>query len=165
MIEQPLRPHVVIATPEHIEHPDDSCYTEELRRMAKDNSVDLTIKYRPSQPELARIYSQAMALVFVPFMEAFGLVALEAMACGTPVIGVKEGGIRESVIDGVTGILVDRDASQIAAAITQLQQHKETRDEMSKRAVEHVRARWTWERTVDRYEDEVRKLLSSRGRL
>jgi glycosyltransferase involved in cell wall biosynthesis len=163
MIEKDLRPHVVIATTEHIEHPEDSCYTEELRCMAKDYSVDLTFRYRPSQPELSRLYSQAMALVFVPIMEAFGLVALEAMAAGTPVIGVKEAGIRESVIDGVTGILVDRDASQIAAAITQLQQHKETRDEMSKRAVEHVRARWTWERTVDRYEDEVRKLLSSRG--
>lgn len=165
LIERTQRPRVVIATPEHIECQDDSCYSEELRCMAKDTSVDLTIKYRPSQLELAGLYSQAMALVFVPIMEPFGLVAIEAMACGTPVIGVKEAGIRESVIDGLTGILVDRDASQIAAAITQLQQHTETRDQMSKRGVEHVRAHWTWERTVDCYEEEVRKLLSSHGRL
>jgi len=165
MIARSQRPPVVIATPERLDRPDDSRYSEELRCLAKNSDVDLTIKYRPSQQELATLYSQAMALVFVPIMEPFGLVAVEAMACGTPVIGVKEGGIRESVIDGVTGILVDRDASQIAAAITQLQQHKETRDEMSKRAVEHVRAQWTWERTIDRYEDEVRKLLSRQGHL
>lgn len=165
LIEQPQRPRVVLATPEDIDSLADPNYCEELIRLAKDRDVDLAVRYRPSQPELARLYSQAMVLVFVPIMEPFGLVALEAMACGTPVIGVKEAGIRESVIDGITGILVDRDAFQIAAAITQLQQHKETRDEMSKRAVEHVRAHWTWERSADRYEEEVRKLLSSRGHL
>ncbi len=162
LIERTQRPRVVIATPEHIERSEDPCYSEELRCMAKDNSVDLTIKYRPSQQELACLYSQALALVLVSTMEPFGLVAIEAMASGTPVIGIKEAAIRESVIDGVTGILVDRDAGQIAAAIAELQQHRERRAEMSRRAVEHVRAHWTWERTVERYEDEVWKTLNPR---
>ena len=163
LIERTQRPRVVIATPEHIGHLEDSSYSEELTRLAKDRAVDLTVRYRPSQLELAGLYSQALALVFVPIMEPFGLVAIEAMASGTPVIGVKEGAIRESVIDGATGILVDRDADQIAAAITQLQQHKETRAEMSRQAVEHVRAHWTWECTVKRYEEEVRKVLNTRA--
>ena len=161
LIERTQRPHVVIATPEHIEKLQDPGYSDELRCIAKDNNVDLTIKYRPSERELAGLYSQALAVVVVSIMEPFGLVAIEAMASGTPVIGIKEGAIRESVIDGVTGILVDRDADQIAAAITQLQQQKETRAEMSRQAVEHVRAHWTWERTIECYEEEVRKLLST----
>jgi glycosyltransferase involved in cell wall biosynthesis len=161
LIERTQRPHVVIATPEHIEKLQDPGYSDELRYMAKDNNVDLTIKYRPSERELAGLYSQALAVVVVSIMEPFGLVAIEAMASGTPVIGIKEGAIRESVIDGATGILVDRDAGQIAAAITQLQQHKETRAKMSRQAVEHVRAHWTWEHTVKRYEEEVQKLLNS----
>ena len=163
LIERAQRPRVVIATPEHIERLEDPCYSEELVRMAKDRDVDLTVRYRPSQLELAGLYSQTLALVLVPIMEPFGLVAIEAMASGTPVIGIKEAAIRESVIDGTTGILVDRDVDQIAAAITQLQQHKETRAEMSRQAVEHVRAHWTWERTVKRYEEEVRKVLNTRA--
>ncbi len=162
-IERTQRPHVVIATPEHIERLEDPCYSEELVRMAKDRDVDLTVRYRPSQLELAGLYSQTLALVLVPIMEPFGLVAIEAMASGTPVIGIKEAAIRESVIDGVTGILVDRDADQIAAAIIQLQQHKEMRAEMSRQAIEHVRAHWTWECTVKRYEEEVRKVLNTRA--
>jgi len=161
LIERTQRPRVVIATPEHIERLEDSCYSEELVRMAKDRDVDLTVRYRPSQLELAGLYSQTLALVLVPIMEPFGLVAIEAMASGTPVIGIKEAAIRESVIDGATGILVDRDAEQIAAAIIQLQQHKETRAEMSRQAVEHVRAHRTWECTVKRYEEEVRKVLNT----
>ena len=163
LIERTQRPRVVIATPEHIERSEDRCYGKELVRLAKDRDVDLTVRYRPSQLELASLYSQALALVFVPIMEPFGLVAIEAMASGTPVIGIKEAAIRESVIDGATGILVDRDADQIAAAIIQLQQHKETRAEMSRQAIEHVRAHWTWERTVKRYEDEVWKTLNTRA--
>jgi glycosyltransferase involved in cell wall biosynthesis len=131
--------------------------------MAKDCDVDLTVRYRPSQLELVSLYGQALAVVFVPIMEPFGLVAIEAMASGTPVIGIKEAAVRESVIDGVTGILVDRDASQIAAAIIRLQQRKETRAEMGRQAIEHVRAHWTWERTIERYEEEVRKMLNARA--
>jgi glycosyltransferase involved in cell wall biosynthesis len=163
LIERTQRPRVVIATPEHIERLEDPCYSEELVRMAKDRDVDLTVRYRPSQLELAGLYSQTLALVLVPIMEPFGLVAIEAMASGTPVIGIKEAAIRESVIDGATGILVDRDADQIAAAITQLQRHKETRAAMSRQAVEHVRAHWTWECAVKRYEEEVRKALNTRA--
>lgn len=162
LIERAQRPRVVIATPEQIDHSVDPGYIEELIRMAKDRDVDLTVRYRPNQIELATLYSQALALVFVPIMEPFGLVAIEAMASGTPVIGIKEGAIRESVIDGATGILVDRDAAQIAAAIIRLQQHKETRSEMSRQAVEYVRTHWTWDCTVKRYEEEVRKLLNTR---
>ena len=163
LIERTQRPRVVIATAEHIERLEDPYYTEELIRLAKDRDVDLAVRYRPSQLELASLYSQALALVFVPIMEPFGLVAIEAMASGTPVIGIKEAAIRESVIDGVTGILVDRDAGQIAAAIIQLQQHTETRTEMSRQAVERARAHWTWECTVKRYEEEVRKALNTRA--
>jgi glycosyltransferase involved in cell wall biosynthesis len=160
LIERTQRPRLVIATPEHIEGLEDPCYSEELIQLAKDRDVDLTVRYRPSQMELAGLYSRTLALILVPIMEPFGLVAIEAMASGTPVIGIKEGAIRESVIDGATGILVDRDADQIAAAITQLQQHKEVRAEMSKQAIEHVRAHWTWECTVTRYEEGVQELLN-----
>jgi glycosyltransferase involved in cell wall biosynthesis len=105
------------------------------------------------------LYNQAIALIFVPIMEPFGLVAIEAMACGTPVIGVNEAGIRESVVDGVTGTLVDRDAGQIAAAIIRFMNDSALRTAMGNQAVEYVRQRWTWEQAADRYECAVQRLL------
>ncbi|BCA56280.1 hypothetical protein W02_34200 [Nitrospira sp. KM1] len=158
-IKRPHRPHMVIATPECDEHLADSEYRDELARSAKNLDVDLRIRYRPGEHELSQLYRQALALVFVPIMEPFGLVALEAMACGTPVIGVKEAGIREFIIDGVTGMLIDREVPQIAAAIRTLQHHARLRSEMGRQGAEVVRAHWTWERAADRYEQMGRRAL------
>jgi glycosyltransferase involved in cell wall biosynthesis len=62
-------------------------------------------------------YNRAKATVCANVLEPFGLVPLESMACGTPVIAVREGGLRESVRDGETGYLVDRDETALGAAI------------------------------------------------
>jgi len=55
----------------------------------------------------ARLYKSAEAVVYIPRDEDFGLVPVEAQAAGTPVIGVREGGLVESVINGKTGVLLD----------------------------------------------------------
>jgi glycosyltransferase involved in cell wall biosynthesis len=154
-----LRPRVVIATPEHVENMDDPVYRDELVCSAESKGVSLVVKHRASQQELVQLYRQALALVFLPVMEPLGLVALEAMACGTPVIGVKEAGVRESVLDRVTGILVEREASQVARAIVRLQQEPSMRQELSRQACEHVRGNWTWAHTIERYLAEVGKLI------
>lgn len=162
LIDPGLRPRVVIATPEHVNGMDDPSYVAALVRSAESKGVNLVVKHRVSQQELVALYRQALALLFLPVMEPFGLVALEAMACGAPVIGIKEAGIRESVLDGVTGILVGREAVQVARAIVQLQREPLMRQELSRRAIEHVRGGWTWAHTIDCYIGEVTKLLASR---
>ena len=159
MIDWTVRPRVVIATPESKDYLKDRTYGARIEKLAKDKGVALEIWYRPSQHELARLYNRALALIFVPIMEPFGLVAIEAMACGTPVIGVREAGIRESVVDGVSGILVDRDPGEIAEAIRRLMDSQNLRASISKQAVEYVHRRWTWQQAADRYEEEVGKLL------
>ncbi len=164
MIEPSHRPRLIVTTPEDAKRLAEPSYAQWLMRLAQDKGVHLDIRMNPSQMELVRLYNQAIAIVFVPIMEPFGLVPLEAMACGTPVIGVREAGVRESVIDGVTGVLVERNISQIAAAIDYLQQHGDVRTKMSRQAVEHIQTQWTWERTIDRYEDEVRGVLSMSAR-
>ncbi len=164
MIESSHRPRLIVTTPEDAKRLEDSSYAQWLMRLAQEKGVHLDIRMNPSQAELLRLYNQAIAIVFVPIMEPFGLVPLEAMACGTPAIGVREAGVRESVIDGVTGVLVERDISQIAAAIDYLQQHGDVRAKMCRHAVEYIQTQWTWERTIDRYEDEVRGVLSMSAR-
>ena len=60
-----------------------------------------------SDEELEKLYAGAKALIFSALDEDFGMVPVEAMAEGTPVIGLAQGGVRETVVDGVTGVLFD----------------------------------------------------------
>ena len=158
-IHQSRRPQVVIATPTSATRHEDYAYFSRITEMAKAIGVDLTLRCKPSEAELVALYNQSLMLVFVPTMEPFGLVALEAMACGTPVIGVREGGIRESVLDGHSGILVDRDSSELAQAIERLVLNPDLRSRLGEQAGVYVRNEWTWSRSIDRYEREVEKLL------
>ncbi len=162
-IHQSRRPQVVIATPEPPTHQEDPDYVARVIEMAKAAGVDLSIRRNPSEADLVALYNQSLMLVFVPIMEPFGLVALEAMACGTPVIGVREGGVRESVRDGQTGILVDRDSTELAQAIDRLVQNPDLRSRLGQQAGAYVRSEWTWARSIDCYEQEVEKLLTGRN--
>lgn len=71
---------------------------------------------------LATLTGQAIAVLYVSRDEDFGMSAVESMAAGKPVIGVAEGGLRESIVDGQTGILLppDPSAEAIAAAVGRL---------------------------------------------
>lgn len=160
-IEESHRPRLIVTTPENADRLEDPAYGAWLDRLANEKGVDLQIRMNPRQSELVELYNRAMVMVFVPVMEPFGLVALESMACGTPVIGVREAGVRESVVDGVNGILVGRDPEEIAAAIDCLQERDDVRTRMAEKGVEYVRTEWTWQRTVDCYEAEVRRVLDA----
>jgi glycosyltransferase involved in cell wall biosynthesis len=73
---------------------------------------------RVTDDELARLYRRALALV-VPNVEEFGIAAVEAQAAGRPVVGVEAGGLKETVIPGVTGVLVpDGDVDALAEALS-----------------------------------------------
>ncbi len=73
-----------------------------------------------SDARLADLYSRCIALV-VPNIEEFGIAAVEAQAAGRPVVAVNRGGVRETVVDGVTGALVDgEDAAALAAPLYDL---------------------------------------------
>ena len=79
-----------------------------LERLARDLGVTLTIRQVLDDAEMLSLYNRAAAFVYTPIMEPWGLAAVEAMACGAPVVAVREGGLRESVQDGVTGLLTPR---------------------------------------------------------
>ena len=158
-IHRSRRPQVVIATPTSATQHEDYEYFACITEMAKAAGVDLIIRCKPSEAELVALYNKALMLVFMPIMEPFGLVALEAMACGTPVIGVREGGVRESVLDGQSGILVDRDSTELAEAIDHLVQNPDLRNRLGQQAGVYVRSQWTWALSIDRYEKEIEKLL------
>jgi glycosyltransferase involved in cell wall biosynthesis len=77
-----------------------------LRRLAEAAPVPVTMEVRPSRERLRQLYWGARALLF-PAHEDFGIIPVEAQACGTPVIGLRRGGLLETVVEGETGFLVD----------------------------------------------------------
>ena len=77
-----------------------------LRRLAHAAAVPVTFHAPPTRQRLRQLYWGACALLF-PAHEDFGIIPVEAQACGTPVVGLRRGGLLETVVDGETGVLVD----------------------------------------------------------
>lgn len=98
--------------------------------------------------ELAEIYNKSKVLVALNHNEPFGLIPLEAMACGTPVIAVREGGYKESIVDKKTGFLISRDSRELYIKITRIIKDDKLRMRMSRNARENILQNWTWDRTV-----------------
>ncbi|MDO3700853.1 glycosyltransferase [Micromonospora sp. C28SCA-DRY-2] len=88
-----------------------------LRRLAERVRVPVTVEVMPSMERLRQLYWGARALLF-PVHEDFGIIPVEAQACGTPVIGINRGGLLETVVDGETGFLIDSTAPDRFAALT-----------------------------------------------
>jgi D-inositol-3-phosphate glycosyltransferase len=109
------------------------------------------VRFEPPCPqrELASWY-RAATLVLVPsHSESFGLVALEAQACGTPVVAAAVGGLRTAVSDGVSGMLVaGHDPADYAASISALLDDPGILTGFSRGAVEHASA-FDWGATAD----------------
>lgn len=100
--------------------PGDERYLESLHDIAREVGVEGRVRHIGSvgRPELARLLDAADVVVVPSRSESFGLVPLEAAACGTPVVAARVGGLLESVVDGETGVLVDgRDPREWAEAV------------------------------------------------
>jgi phosphoheptose isomerase len=99
---------------------------------------------------LKYFYSAADVFVTTPWYEPFGMTPLEAMACGTPVIGANVGGIKYSVRDGETGYLVPpRDPSALAERLAFLSAHPVYLARLSRRASMRVNTQFTWRKIVN----------------
>lgn len=119
-----------------------------LVRLADELGISDRVTFLPpqSRSELARLF-QAADVVGVPsYSESFGLVAVEAQACGTPVVAAAVGGLPVAVRDGVSGTLVSgHDVDRWAGAIDEVLRLDGA---MSRSAVEHA-ATFSWDNTVD----------------
>ena len=113
-----------------------------------------------SRSELADWY-RASDLVCVPsYSESFGLVALEAQACGTPVVATAVGGLRTAVADGISGLLVDgHDPRAWSATISRLLLEPEKRLLLSMGAIEHA-SHFGWDSTARGILDVYDQVLS-----
>jgi D-inositol-3-phosphate glycosyltransferase len=118
------------------------------------SALGLTDRVRfvaPQPHHLLSTYYRAADVCIVPSRsESFGLVALEAAACGTPVVAAAVGGLLTLVDDGVTGFLIDnRDPQEFAFAIRGILDSPEVAESMSSAAAT-LASRYTWSTTAAR---------------
>ena len=103
--------------------------------------------------ELAAYYAACDVFVTTPWYEPFGITPLEAMASARPVIGSDVGGIRYSVVDGVTGFLVPpRDPAALADRLVQLHDDPPLARAMGRAGARRVRTHFTWDRVAEELE-------------
>ena len=116
-----------------------------MRQQVAALGLEKRVRFLRAQPQrrLRLFYAAAAATVMPSYYESFGMVALEAMACGSPVVASRVGGLTTTVQDGVTGRLVpEADPAALAAAITGLLEGPEGRrlgQQATRWAAEH---RW-----------------------
>ncbi|HEY0492303.1 MAG TPA: glycosyltransferase [Candidatus Dormibacteraeota bacterium] len=123
-----------------------------LENLARSLGVAEQVRFVGSvdQPTLATYLNLASVCVVPSYSESFGLVALEAEACGTPVVAARVGGLPTIVKDGLTGFtLVSRDPARYADRIARLLSDEELRRCFSRRS-RLVATQFTWQATVDK---------------
>jgi glycosyltransferase involved in cell wall biosynthesis len=136
-------------------------YKTSMGELARSLGVDLRIQLTISDSELVAILNKASLLLYTSRLEPFGLAPLEANACGLPVVGIAEGGIRETVRDGVNGFLVDPEPEIIARAANQLLQDPVLARQMGEQAVTYVQQTWNLAASIDRLETNLVQVVTS----
>jgi glycosyltransferase involved in cell wall biosynthesis len=150
------RPEFVIVTDQGNIH-----WKNYLQRLAEKLNVKFKILTLISDDELVKLYNKAIMVVYAPYSEPFGLVPLEAMSCGTPVVGVRDGGVKESIVDTKTGILTDRDEIAFSKEVMRLILDKEKRENMAEESIETVERFWTLDKSGERILDHLNQSIEN----
>lgn len=107
-------------------------------------------------------YSAADIFVTTPWYEPFGITPVEAMACGTPVVGSNVGGIKFTVRDGETGYLVSpKDPAAIAERVAHLYQHPKLLNVFRRQAIQRANDLFTWQKVTNSIADLYEEVLSA----
>ena len=122
-----------------------------LRQLAAAEGIEDRVIFtgRRSREFLKLYYSAADIFITTPWYEPFGITPLEAMACGTPVVGADVGGIRYSVADGETGALVPpNDPDALAARLADLYSDPARLKALGRNAIRRVHGQFTWQKVA-----------------
>jgi len=134
-----------------------------LQGIARELEVDdiVTFTGRRQRDRLRAYYCAANVFVTTPWYEPFGITPLEAMACGTPVIGSAVGGIQYSVVDGLTGYLVPpNDPRALAEHLLYLQTHPALSRALGLAGVRRAQAMFTWDQVAEQLSQAYRDLVA-----
>lgn len=135
-----------------------------LADLAAELGIADRVTFIPPQPSarLAQVYRAADVVAVPSYSESFGLVAIEAQACGTPVLAADVGGLGTAVADGSTGILVDgHGVAEWSNALEKMLADPRRLEEMGTAARGHAE-RFSWDRTADGLLDSYGRAIKSK---
>ncbi len=147
LIPADIRPPLKLVS--NVADPAEQAYIEAL---ARQKGVAVEVLSRLGFEELVKLYNRARLCVYSPVLEPFGLVPLEAMACGTPVVGVREGGVAETVVHEQAGLLTPRHPARFAAAVQRLLTDAGLAAAYGQNARQIVLDRWNWDTATEELE-------------
>jgi glycosyltransferase involved in cell wall biosynthesis len=127
-------------------------YLAELEQLAHALGVTFEPKLRITDNELITLLNRATVLAYAPRLEPFGFAPLEANACELPVVTVAEGGVRETVLDGMNGLLVPHDPAAMAGALARLLIDPAYAGQLGRQGRAWVEIQWSLPAAIDRLE-------------
>jgi D-inositol-3-phosphate glycosyltransferase len=135
--------------------------TEKLRQLARDLKIDKRVSFLGARPqeELPLIYSAADITVVPSYHESFGMVAVESLACSTPVVATRAGGLMTIIRDNETGYLVSRNPGFFAERLDSLLSSSATLKRMHQAARPSV-LQYSWQSVAERISRVYADLLS-----
>lgn len=113
-----------------------------------------------SDVELSRVYSRSKIVLSLAINEPFGLIPIEAMSCGVPVVALSEGGYRETVLDGKTGYLTSRLPNEISSKIQRLLGNSKLMKSFSHNSINYIKGSWDWDNKIKDLEKLIKAQIS-----
>ena len=101
-----------------------------------------------SDSELSNEYNKAKIVLALAVNEPLGLIPLESMACGVPVIAAAEGGYKETVVNGKTGFLMSRSPKKISLKIESILSNPNLQKKLRQNSVDYIKNVWSWEKRM-----------------
>lgn len=124
-------------------------YEQTLKKIVSSLGLEKRVKFwgNVKEVKLLGIYADCFCTIFTPLREPFGMVALESMAAGKPIIACKEGGFTEIMEDNKHGFLIDPEPQKIAEKVIYLTKNKDFYLKMSKNCINQSKM-YSWDKTA-----------------
>ncbi|MFB6215668.1 MAG: glycosyltransferase family 4 protein, partial [Candidatus Aenigmatarchaeota archaeon] len=133
-------------------------YRKELIELRNRLGMEEDVNFLGFVEDSVRYLNAADVSVVPSLFEPFGLTAIEAMACGVPVVASNIGGLKEIILDGDDGFLFD-DEGDMVEKINLLLEREDVREEMGNKARKTAEMRFSWETIAKKTEDVYRKVI------
>ena len=131
-----------------------------MTALAAARGVPFAPHLRIPDAEVIALLNRASVMVYTPRLEPFGLAPIEAAACGLPVVAVAEGGVRETVLDDETGLLVASTPEAVAAAVARLLADPALARRLGTAGRANAVRRWSLEAATDRVEQALLRFVA-----
>lgn len=137
--------------------PEHQKYMNKIKAMAK--GLPVTFRTNLNESQLKSLYAKSTAVLFAAMNEDYGFIPLEAMSSEKPIISVKEGGPKETIVDGKTGFLVES-PSEMAEKMVTVATDSAAAEKMGKEGRKLVEKRYSWESFFNNLDPLLEKVKS-----